>query len=145
MQISAGLEGDEVLEFFRLGGLAIAGLSAAWLLFRRSHTPEALAIALLVFAVFHPTTQPWYLTWGLMLWAAASAGDENRLFVAGCIASAFVVLPMGPHLGAIALDRTGAGSFVVAGLALLAVIVAGPGGLRLPRQQILDARVRARP
>ncbi len=145
VQISAGLEGDEVLEFFRLGGLAIAGLAAAWLLVRRSHTPHALAIALLVFAVFHPTTQPWYLTWGLMLWAAASAGDENRLFVAGCIASAFVVLPMGPHLGTIALDRTGVGSFVVAGLALSAVIVAGPGGLRLPRQQILDARVRARP
>ncbi len=141
VQISAGLEGDEVLEFFRLGGLAVTGLTAAWLLFRHSHTPEALAIALLVFALFHPTTQPWYFTWGLMLWAAASAGKENRAYMWGCIAAAFVVLPMGPHLGTIVLDNSSTRSLVMAAIALLALIVVRPGGSRRRRSSPLVVTV----
>lgn len=104
----AGVESSHLLAVFRFGGLALAALTALWLLLRRGHhTPEALALALLTFAVLHPTTQPWYLTWGLFLWAAASAGRSNRLFEWVCIGAAFVVLPMGPHLGAIVLDESG--------------------------------------
>ncbi len=143
VQITAGLQGDEVLEAFRFAGLAGTALTAAWLLFRRSHTPEALGLALIVFAVLHPTTQPWYLTWGLMLWAAASAGEENRGFVWGCIAAAFVVMPMGPHLGAIALDNSSLRSIILAAGTLVAVMVAGPGGGWLPRPSALHHRVGA--
>ncbi|MEZ5375443.1 MAG: polyprenol phosphomannose-dependent alpha 1,6 mannosyltransferase MptB [Acidimicrobiales bacterium] len=139
VQLSAGLEGDDVLELFRVGGLAVVVVTSAFLLFRRSHHPRALALALLVFAVLHPTTQPWYLTWGLMLWAAASAGEENRTFVWGCIAAAFVVLPMGPHLGHLVLDNSSRRSIALAAAALLTLIAAGPIGARLPRPSALLA------
>ncbi len=141
VQITAGLEGDEVIEAFRLGGLGIAGLAAAWLLLRRSHTPEALAIALLVFAVLHPTTQPWYLTWGLMLWAAVSAGDDNRIYVWVCIGAAFVVLPVGPHLGTIALDDTSVRSVLLAFGALSAVVLAGRRSTRVDPSRTLAVDV----
>ncbi len=141
VQASAGIHGDEVLEGFRLGGLAIAGLAGAWLLVRRSHTPEALAIALLVFALLHPTTQPWYFTWGLMLWAASSAGKENRAYMWGCIGAAFVVLPMGPHLGTVVLDNSSLRSFGLAAVALLAVMVIGTDGSWRRRPSALVATV----
>ncbi len=119
VQVLTGVEGDEVLVLFRLGGLAFAGLAAAWLLLRESHrSPRALAGALLVLAVFHPTTQPWYLTWGLVLWAAASAGNDNRAYIGLCIAAAFTVLPMGPRLGDVVLDDRSTTSIVMVGAAL---------------------------
>ncbi len=125
VQVLTGVESDEVLTLVRLGGLGLAGIAAGWLLLRESHrSPRALAGALLVFAVLHPTTQPWYLTWGLILWAAASAGNDNRVYIGLCIASAFVVLPMGPRLGDVVLDDRSMSSILLVGaaLSLLAVV-----------------------
>jgi hypothetical protein len=89
-----------------LSGLVLAGLVTAWLLFRSNYPATvALAWSLLWFAVLHPTTQPWYLTWGLMLWAATSAGGPNRFYVVLTAAAAFVVLPAGPRIGDVVLEN----------------------------------------
>ena len=95
-----GLDLGSVLTVARLAGLLLAGGATLLLLFRGHRSwPLALAWSLLIWAILHPTTQPWYLTWGIMLLAASSAGERNRTFVTGCAVAAFVVLPVGPQLG----------------------------------------------
>ncbi len=122
VHLSTGLDAASVLAVARLGGLVVAAaVVLALLLNRRSSGLVGLAWALLLIAVLHPTTQPWYLTWGLLLMAAATAGDRNRWLVVGCSAAAFVVLPVGPQLGLVLLENSTFVSLVVAfaGLAML--------------------------
>ena len=117
--VLTGFDPVAVLAVARMSGLALAGLVTTWLLFRGRHSAiPALAWSLLLFAVLHPTTQPWYLTWGLMLWAATSAGNPNRVLVVVTAAAAFVVLPVGPQLGLVLLENNGALSLAMAAAAL---------------------------
>jgi hypothetical protein len=147
VQLVTGDHSQGILTLFRMSGLVAAALAAGWLLLRRGRpTAEALALALGVFALLHPTTQPWYLTWGLMLWAAASAGKDNRVFTWLCIAAAFVVLPVGPRLGTIVLDDGGVRSlmtaFAVAVVGLAALTMSRPGALRIGRARVSEAATR---
>lgn len=108
VSVLTGLDLDMVLSGARLLGMVVAiGISALLLLRGHSSWPAALAWSLLLWAVLHPTTQPWYLTWGLMLLAATTAGERNRSLVTGCVIAMFVVLPIGPQLGLVVLDDTG--------------------------------------
>lgn len=121
-----GLEVAAVLSVARTLGLASAVCITLLLLFRGYRSwPLALAWSLLIWALLHPTTQPWYLTWGIMLLAASSAGERNRSFVTGCAVAAFVVLPVGPHLGWLVLENSGMGSGALA-LALLVALTFSP-------------------
>ncbi|MGI9595371.1 MAG: polyprenol phosphomannose-dependent alpha 1,6 mannosyltransferase MptB, partial [Acidimicrobiales bacterium] len=118
VSVLTGLDIDLVLSAARLTGLLLAiGISGLLLLRRHSSWPTALAWSLLLWAVLHPTTQPWYLTWGLMLLAATSAGERNRGLITGCVVAMFVVLPIGPQLGLVVLDGTG--SLTLVGAAML--------------------------
>lgn len=122
VHLVTGLDAASVLTAARLGGLVVAAvLVIALLLNRHSSGLVGLAWALLLIAVLHPTTQPWYLTWGLLLMAAATAGERNRWLVVGCAAAAFVVMPVGPQLGLVLLENSTFVSLVVAfaGLAML--------------------------
>ncbi len=132
---TTGLDVDLVLAIARTGGLAIAASVSAFLLLRRRGSwATALAWSLVVFAVLHPTTQPWYLTWGLMLLAATSAGERNRLLVGGCAVAVFVVLPIGPQLGLVVLDTTGRLALALGAAVLVALTISpAPGGPRRPR------------
>jgi hypothetical protein len=124
--LATGFDLAEVLAIARLSGLVLAATLTLLLLLRGYRSwPVALAWSLLIFAVLHPTTQPWYLTWGIMLLAASSGGERNRSLVTGCAVAAFVVLPVGPQLGWLILADTGIGSLVLA-LALLAVLTFSP-------------------
>lgn len=84
----------------RLTGLAMAGITAVALLRRSDElglwAPSAglLGIALLI-----PSTQAWYLLWGLMIMAAQVAGTPARPFVVITAVTSFLVLPGGPKLG----------------------------------------------
>ncbi len=135
MHLATGLDAASVLAVARLGGMAVAAaVVMALLLNRRSSGLVGLAWALLLIAVLHPTTQPWYLTWGLLLMAAATAGERNRGLVVGCSAAAFVVLPVGPQLGLVLLENS---TFVS-----LLVALAGMGMLTLSPQTESRTQVR---
>ena len=117
--VMTGFEVEAVLGAARLLGLlAAVGISGLLLIRRHGSWPTALAWSLLLWAVLHPTTQPWYLTWGLMLLAATSAGERNRGLITGCVVAMFVVLPIGPQLGLVLLDDTGGATLVGAALLL---------------------------
>jgi hypothetical protein len=120
--LATGFDVVSVLAVARLVGMVLAAGVTLLLLFRgyRSWT-LTLAWSLVIWAMLHPTTQPWYLTWGIMLLAASSAGERNRSFVTGCVVAAFVVLPVGPQLGLLVLEDTGLGSVAIAAGLLLAL------------------------
>ncbi|MGF1597687.1 MAG: polyprenol phosphomannose-dependent alpha 1,6 mannosyltransferase MptB [Acidimicrobiales bacterium] len=127
VSLATGLDLASVLAVARLTGLLAATLLTLLLLFRGYQTwPLALAWSLVIWAIMHPTTQPWYLTWGIMILAASSAGERNRSFVTGCAVAAFVVLPVGPQLGLLVLDGSGAGTLTLA-VALLVALTFSPG------------------
>ncbi len=129
-----GMEPDRVLAAARLVGMVgAAGFTGVLLLRRYRSWPTALAWSLVVAAVLHPTTQPWYLTWGLVLLAATTAGERNRALVAACAAAVFVVLPMGPQLGLVVLDRAGPTSLIIGGL-LLSLLTFSPAGNKTERR-----------
>lgn len=122
LSLATGIDLDLVVGQARLLGIVVAiGVSGLLLLRRRASWPAALAWSLLLFAVLHPTTQPWYLTWGVMILAATSAGERNRVLVGGCAVAMFVVLPMGPQMGLVVLESTGRATLVVAAILLLSL------------------------
>ncbi len=126
IHLATGLDAASVRAAARLAGMLVAGVIVLALLTnRRSSGLVGLAWALLLIAVLHPTTQPWYLTWGLLLMAAATAGERNRWLVLGCAAAAFVVLPVGPQLGLVLLENSTFVSLLVA-LAGLAMLTLSP-------------------
>ncbi|MEM8924888.1 MAG: polyprenol phosphomannose-dependent alpha 1,6 mannosyltransferase MptB [Actinomycetota bacterium] len=130
-----GIEAAAVLDVARLLGLLLAVGVTLLLLFRgASSWPVALAWSLLIWAMLHPTTQPWYLTWGIMFLAATSAGERNRSLVVGCAVAAFVVLPVGPQLGWLVLEDTGVTSLSV-GLAILVMLTFSPRSQHRPRRR----------
>lgn len=128
-----GIEAAAVLSVARTGGMLLAvGITVLLLLRGRASWPVALAWSLLIWAVLHPTTQPWYLTWGIMFLAATSAGERNRSFVVGCATAAFVVLPVGPQLGLLFLEDGELLSIAVA-LVLLMLLTFSPRAPHRPR------------
>lgn len=132
VHLMTGMEAASVLTVARLSGVVLAALMVLALLLNRRHSGlVGLAWALLLIAVLHPTTQPWYLTWGLLLMAAATAGERNRWLVAGCAGAAFVVLPVGPQLGLVLLENSTLTSLLVAGAAL-SVLTLSPRTVAAP-------------
>jgi len=120
--LATGLDVVPVLAIARMSGLVVAAGVTLLLLFRGHRSwPLALAWSLVIWAFLYPTTQPWYLTWGIMLLAASSSGERNRSFVTGCVVAAFVVLPVGPGLGWLLLQDTGMGSVALAVVLLVAL------------------------
>lgn len=133
--LATGIDAAAVLAVARTTGLVLAvGVTLLLLLRGASSWPVALAWSLLIWALLHPTTQPWYLTWGIMLLAATSAGERNRSFVGGCAVAAFVVLPVGPQLGLLLLQDTGLASVTLA-LVLLALLTFSPRAQNRPRHR----------
>lgn len=133
ISLATGLNPETVLQGARLGGLLLAGSVTVVLLVRRHETwPTALGWSLVLWALMHPTTQPWYLTWGLLFLAAATAGERNRVFLSGCALALFAVLPIGPQLGFVVLDANGVEQILIGCLAL-AVLTFSPGRSIRPR------------
>ncbi len=133
LSLVTGLDADLVVAGARLLGLLAALTVTAVLLLRNHQTwPTALAWSLLLWAVLHPTTQPWYLTWGLMLLAASTAGARNRGLVAVCAVAVFAVLPIGPQLGLVLLDNASSTLLAVA-FVTLAMLTFSPRPDPAPR------------
>lgn len=82
---------------------ALLGIWFAVTRVRRSHGdwPNALGSVFFVAAILLPSMQPWYLTWGLVLLAAAEGGRPGRRIVAVSVLMSFLVLPAGPSLGTV--------------------------------------------
>ncbi len=131
-----GLDAEGVLGVLRPAGLAVAALLALWFLIRHpADRVLTLAWSLLIFAMLHPTTQPWYFTWGLLLLAAATSGTRNRTLVGFSAAACFFVPPLGPGLGFALIDGPGYIKTAIGLLILFALTVS-------PRQAI-PARYRS--
>lgn len=121
-----GTELDPVLQVVRVIGLGMAAVATAYLVMRsKQPAPVSSGWSLLLFAVMHPTTQPWYLSWGLLLIAAGSAGTRSRAFVVLSAFASFVVLPVGPQLGLALLEDTGAGMIALT-MAVLVLLTFSP-------------------
>ncbi len=126
VSLVTGFDAVDVLPVARLLGIALAAVVTIFLLVRRHQIgPAALGWALVAVALLHPTTQPWYLTWGLLILAATMAGEPNRGFVAACAFAALVVLPVGPQLG-LALIETWRVIPIVMAMAALALVTLSP-------------------
>ena len=85
--------------------------------------PNALGSAFFVAAIVLPAMQPWYLTWGLVLLAAADGGRSARRIMVISIVASFLVLPAGPSLGEVIFSR-GYEPLFAKTLAALTVLVA---------------------
>ena len=121
LHLVSGFELETVLSIARPLGLVLAGLTAGYLILTGHHSlPLALGWSLLLFAIMHPTTQPWYLTWGLLLMAAGSGGARNRAFMVLSAFAAVAVLPIGPQLGLVLLADT---TSVVIALAMATLVL----------------------
>ena len=130
-----GLEAEGVLGVLRPAGLGVAALLALWFLVRHpADRVLTLAWSLLIFAMLHPTTQPWYFTWGLLLLAAATSGTRNRTLVGFSAAACFFVPPVGPGLGFALIDGPG---YVKTAIGLLILFA-----LTLSPRQAIPARFR---
>jgi hypothetical protein len=89
-----------VLSVTRFIGVVIAVLFTLWLLWR---SPErgwvrSLGLALLLFVILGPVVQPWYLAWGLVVFAASYEGREHFWLLLLSITGPFVGLPGGRQL-----------------------------------------------
>lgn len=119
-----GLEAEGVLGILRPTGLAVAALLALWFLIRHpADRVLTLAWTLLIFAMLHPTTQPWYFTWGLLLLASATSGTRNRTLVGFSAAACFFVPPLGPGLGFALIDGPGYVKTAIGLLVLFALTI----------------------
>ena len=111
-----------VISVTRLIGLLVAAAFALWLLW---HSEErgwvrSLALSLILFVELGPVVQPWYLAWGLVLFAASYKGREHFWLLALSITGPFIGLPGGRALLA---------NLVHANPLLIAVAVAVLGGV----------------
>ncbi len=89
-----------VLSVTRFIGVVIAIAYTLWLLYR---SPErgwvhSLGLALLLFVILGPVVQPWYLAWGLVIFAASYQGREHFWLLLLSIIGPFIGLPGGRQL-----------------------------------------------
>jgi alpha-1,6-mannosyltransferase len=94
------IELASVLSVTRFIGVVIAAAFTFWLLYR---SPErgwvhSLGLALLLFVILGPVVQPWYLAWGLVIFAASYQGREHFWLLLLSIIGPFIGLPGGRQL-----------------------------------------------
>jgi hypothetical protein len=77
-----------------------AAAFAFWLLWHSEQRGwvRSLALSLILFVELGPVVQPWYLVWGLVLWAASYQGREHFWLLALSITGPFIGLPGGTTL-----------------------------------------------
>jgi hypothetical protein len=86
-----------VLSVTRFLGVVIAAAFTLWLLWRSSERGwvRSLGLALLLFVILGPVVQPWYLAWGLVIFAASYQGREHFWLLLLTITGPFIGLPGG--------------------------------------------------
>lgn len=89
-----------VLSKTRFLGVLIAVAFTLWLLWRSPGRGwvRSLGLALLLFVVLGPVVQPWYLTWGLVIFAASYEGREHFWLLLLSITGPFIGMPGGRQL-----------------------------------------------
>jgi hypothetical protein len=93
----AGIDVDTTIAIARILGF-VAAVAAGALLFSRSAAiggTRALGIALTVFACLGATLFPWYLTWGIVVLAAAGPRALRSALLFVSVGLCFLVTPVG--------------------------------------------------
>lgn len=119
VQVLTGSDLEAVLGAVRFLALVLAALVVGWVLVDGRHVgPAGLGWCLVLATFVHPTTQPWYLLWGVWLIAAVSTGVANRIMLALTAIACFGVPPTGPHLARLLIEDERSLSLGVASAAL---------------------------
>ncbi|HWD95091.1 MAG TPA: polyprenol phosphomannose-dependent alpha 1,6 mannosyltransferase MptB [Acidimicrobiales bacterium] len=89
-----------VLSVTRFLGVVIAVAFTLWLLWHSAERGwvRSLGLALLLFVILGPVVQPWYLAWGLVIFAASYKGREHFWLLLFSIIGPFIGLPGGRAL-----------------------------------------------
>jgi alpha-1,6-mannosyltransferase len=118
------IELGSVLSVTRFLGLVAAALFTLWLLWHSEQRGwvRSLGLALLLFVVLGPVVQPWYLAWGLVVFAASYQGREHFWLLLLTITGPFIGMPGGRQL---------LGGLVHSNPLLIALAVAILGGVLL--------------
>jgi len=107
-------------------GFLLAGAIGVRLLWRsdRSDDLRAMGLTFLAVVAFGPVAQPWYLSWGLVVYAVVAVGRAQSLVRHASAAASFIGLPGGWVL----LDQLGSANPWLLGAAavLLVVLLAAP-------------------
>jgi hypothetical protein len=94
------LQTGSVISVTRLIGLLVAAGFGIWLLWHAEERGwvRSLALSLILFVELGPVVQPWYLAWGLVLFAASYKGREHFWLLALSITGPFIGMPGGRAL-----------------------------------------------
>jgi hypothetical protein len=128
-----------IVNFFRAGGLLLAGW-LAWLLLsncRRIGTELALGLTLLIAVVLGPVMWPWYLPPAIVVVVAAGAERFRPAFTVACVGATFFVLPTSAQAS---LGSSNVHS-IFRMLLFLAIAAAALGAQWLAREPVLPAPV----
>jgi alpha-1,6-mannosyltransferase len=95
-----GIALASVLSVTRFLGVVIAVVFTLWLLWHSGERGwvRSLGLALLLFVILGPVVQPWYLAWGLVIFAASYQGREHFWLLLLTITGPFIGLPGGRQL-----------------------------------------------
>ncbi len=119
VQVVTGSDLEAVLGAVRFLALVLAAVVVGWVLIDGRHVgPAGLGWCLVLATFVHPTTQPWYLLWGVWLIAAVSSGLSTRIMLALTAIACFGVPPTGPHLAQLLIEDERAWSLGIASAAL---------------------------
>jgi hypothetical protein len=145
-----GLQFTTLLHLARDLGMVLAVVAIGYLLLhsRRAQGIPALGAALIVAAVLGPTFYPWYLTWGLMLVAAAAADRWERAILWANLVPTFAVAPGGEGWLDLAAKTAGtwiARSVVGAVVAAAAITIYRPRRVAALFRRAPDRLVQAAP
>lgn len=89
-----------LLSITRILGFGLSGIAALYFLFRAGHygALKSIGYTFLAVTLFAPVIQPWYISWGIILLAAAPSNRITWGIVSVSIGAMVLGIPGGPYI-----------------------------------------------